>query len=84
MKSIHAVILGVVIGGGLFYWLFDQSMKNERLFFYTIASWIIGAKPQAGDGAFHVPLAWLLMLALSIAMGVLSTCLLKRFVIFHK
>ena len=46
--------------------------SNDNSFFYRTASKILGAEPMSGDGAFHYPLGWILILILSGILGAVT------------
>ena len=46
--------------------------SNDNSIFYRTASKILGSEPMTGDGAFHYPLGWILILILSGILGALT------------
>jgi hypothetical protein len=70
MSKLAAVTTGLISFAGIFSWLISLSLKDGDFIFFRIAGYLLPGDEKPGSGAFRFPLGWLLILAVSVALGI--------------
>lgn len=54
---------------------------KEDSFVFKISSKIIGHQPQSGDGAFHYPLAWIILILAGSLIGWIIAHVIQKYLL---
>lgn len=77
MSNKRIFIIVFILSFLLFGTLFSLSLRNDESIFFSLASMILGSEPSPGDGAFHIPIGWFLMMCFSGMVGLFTGIVLR-------